>query len=198
MVSPNQHLQNQRKLFMQKPSEEIAPRLRALREAVGMDLEELARRTELPAEKIRAYESGTTEIPVSYLFVVAQVCGVDLTVLLSGGDAHLKEYSLVRKGEGLSVERRSDYQYKSLAYRFTHRRMEPFMVTVPAKEEQELTYNEHPGQEFIYLLEGRLEIRIGNNVLCLNPGDSLYFDSHIPHALRGLDGQEARFLDVLL
>ncbi|MFW6323771.1 MAG: helix-turn-helix domain-containing protein [Desulfovibrionales bacterium] len=183
---------------MQKPYEEIAPRLRALREALNLEADDLAARAGVTAEKVLSYESGESEIPVSYLYLAAQACGVDLTVLLSGGDAHLKEYSLVRSGKGLSVERRKDYQYKSLAYRFTHRRMEPFLVTVPPKEEQDLTYNSHPGQEFIHLLDGSLEIRIGENVLTLEPGDSLYFNSHLPHALRGLDGKEARFLDVIL
>jgi len=177
---------------------DIAPRLRGLREAVDMSVEELAEKTGVTAEQAASYESGEVEIPVSYLVSVAHICGVDLTELLSGGEARLHSYSLVRKNKGLSVERRKDYDYKSLAYKFVGRRMEPFMVRVPPKDEDQVTFNAHPGQEFIYLVEGRLEIRLDKNTEILEPGDSLYFSSHTPHALRGLDGKDAVFLDVIM
>lgn len=182
----------------QEAYKDIAPRLRGLREAVDMSIEELAEQTGVTAEQAAVYESGSVEIPVSYLVSVAHVCGVDLTELLSGGEARLHSYSLVRKGKGLSVERRKDYDYKSLAYKFVGRRMEPFMVRVPPKEEENMNYTTHPGQEYIYMIEGRLEIRLEKNVEILEPGDSLYFSSHTPHAMRGLDGKEALFLDVIM
>jgi transcriptional regulator with XRE-family HTH domain len=183
---------------MEQAYKEIAPRLAGLRDAMGMTVQEMADKLGASAEKVAAYESGNVEIPVSYLFKVAQECGVDLTVLISGGEAHLRQYSLVKKGEGLAVERRKDYDYKSLAYRFTGRRMEPFLIRVPSKEADQVNMASHPGQEFIYMLEGRLEVRLERSAVEMVPGDSLYFDSQTPHALRGLDGQPARFLDVIL
>jgi transcriptional regulator with XRE-family HTH domain len=180
------------------PYAQIAPRLRGLREALDLSIEEMAARIESTPDKVALYESGTVEIPVSHLFHTAKSCGVDLTVLLSGGEAHLHNHALVRKGKGMSVDRRKDYAYKSLAYSFIGRRMEPFLVTVPPKSDQELAFTEHAGQEFIYMLSGRLELRLGNQVLILEPGDSLYFTSRTPHALRGLDQAEATFLDVII
>lgn len=183
---------------MEKAYREIAPRLRALREAVGMSVEEMARAAEIDADEVRRFESGQHEIPVSFLFKAAKACGVDTTELISGAGAHLRSYSVVRKGEGLAVERRATYDYKSLAYRFAGRKMEPFLVTVPPKEPGELDFNAHSGQEFIHVMEGRLELTLGDAVLVLEPGDSLYFDSHVRHALRGLDGKPARFIDVII
>jgi len=183
---------------MEQAYKDIAPRLRGLRDALDLTVEELAAKTGVDAESIRSYESGTMEIPVGFLMKVAQACHVDLTVLISGIEPHLKGYSLVRQGEGLSVERRKDYDYKSLAYRFSGRKMEPFLITVPAKEPSEMAQVSHSGQEFIHVMEGRLELRLGSEVLELAPGDSLYFDSQTPHALRGLDGKQAVFLDVIL
>ncbi len=176
---------------------EIARRLQGLREAVDLTSEDLAGKLGLKSEKIELYESGTVEIPVSYLFEVAKLCGIDLTVLLSGSEAHLHGHALVPKGMGMNVERRKDYDYKSLAYGFAGRKMEPFMVRVPPKDEDSLTFNEHPGQEFIYVVKGKLEIRLDEKILVLEPGDSLYFTSKTPHALRGLDGQDAEFVDVI-
>ncbi|NCC24647.1 MAG: cupin domain-containing protein [Deltaproteobacteria bacterium] len=177
---------------------EIAPRLRGLRDALGLSLDEMAGDLEVSAADVESYEGGAAEIPVSYLFHVAQKYGVDLTVLISGKESHLHGFSLVKQGRGMSVERRKDYDYKSLAYRFVGRRMEPFLVTVPPREGHEATFNEHPGQEFIFGLEGRLEVVLGERVVVVEPGDSLYFTSRTPHSLRGLDGRPAVFLDVII
>ncbi|MEJ5242107.1 MAG: XRE family transcriptional regulator [Desulfomicrobiaceae bacterium] len=182
---------------MEESYTEIASRLRGLREALELSVEEVATRLEVDPDAVRRYESGTCEIPAGYLVAVAKHLGVDLTVLVSGAEAHLHRVSLVRRGKGMSVERRKDYDYKSLAYRFVGRKMEPFLVTVPAKEKEQLTFNEHPGQEFIYMLSGTLEITIGDQVYVLEPGDSLYFTSRTPHALRGIGGP-AEFLDVAI
>jgi len=185
-------------MHMEQAYKEIAPRLRGLRDALDITVEDLAARTGVSAADIGTYESGESEIPVGFLMKVAQTCHVDLTVLISGVEPHLKGFSLVRRGEGLSVERRKDYDYKSLAYRFSGRKMEPFLITVPPKTPAEMTLVSHSGQEFIHVMEGRLELRLGEEALALDPGDSLYFDSQTPHALRGLDDKHAVFLDVIL
>lgn len=176
---------------------EIAKRLRGLREALDLSTEELAKKTGFSRKEVEEYEKGDKEIPVSFLYEVAKVCGVDLTVLISGGEAHLQNYSLVKKGKGLSVERRKDYDYKSLAYKFVGRRMEPFLIKVKPKKESELNFNSHPGQEFIYVLKGELEIILDDKKIVLEPGDSFYFSSRIPHALRAIK-EEAEFLDVII
>ena len=183
----------------QQPAfKDIAPRLQGLRDAMDLTAEDMAAQLGVTPADVLRYESGASEIPVSYLFKVAQVFQVDLTVLISGKEAHLHTASLVRAGKGMSVERRKDYDYKSLAYRFVGRKMEPFVVTVPGKDRDALTFNEHPGQEFIHVLKGRLEITLGTAVHVMESGDSLYFTSRTPHALRGLDGQPAEFLDVII
>ena len=176
----------------------IATCLRGLREALDFDLAAMAAELDVSEEKVALYESGQEEIPVSYLSHVARTCHIGLTVLLTGQEAHLHSYSLVRKDKGLNVERRRDYDYKNLAYRFVGRKIEPFLVTVPCREEDEVHFCDHAGQEFIYMLKGRLEVFLGDQRHILNPGDSLYFSSEIPHGLRRLDNQPAEFLDVIL
>ncbi len=177
---------------------EVAPRLVGLRESVGMTQAELASGIGSTPELVARYESGETEIPVSHLMDVAHVCGVGLTDLLSGGQAHLQHYTVVRKGEGLSVARRKDYDYRNLASRFTGRLMEPFLVRVPPKKREEVTLISHKGQEFSYLLEGRLELHLNKDIVVMETGDCIYFNSQIPHGLRGLDDQEAVFLSVII
>ncbi|MCC8194161.1 MAG: XRE family transcriptional regulator [Deltaproteobacteria bacterium] len=177
---------------------EIAPRLFGLRESLGLTHAELAEKIGAGPELVAAYEKGDREIPVSYLMDVSHACGIDLTELLSGDEAHLQRYTVVRDGEGLSVTRRKDYDYKNLAFRFTGRLMEPFLVKVPPKEREEVNLIAHKGQEFSYMLEGRLEMHLGEDVLVLEPGDSIFFSSTIPHGLRGLDGRQAVFVSVII
>jgi len=180
------------------PVREIAMRLRGIREVTGFSPEALADVTGVSAQQVVEFESGDKEIPVSYLYEVAKACSVDLTALLTGDEARLQGYSLVRAGQGLSVDRRKAYMYQALAYRFHKPSMEPFLVTVPPKEESELDFNRHLGEEFIYMLRGRLEVRLGEDIVTLEPHDCLYFSSRTPHAMRSLDGQEAEFLDVII
>ena len=179
------------------PHKEIAARLRGLRDAMDWSEDDLAAKTGITAALVRDYESGGMEIPVSFLTDVAHAAGVRLTELITGADAHLHNYAITPKGQGLSVRRRKDYDYWSLAARMDNRIMEPFLVRVPPKEQKDLTFNSHNGQEFIYMLEGRLELWMGDKAHVLEPGDCIIFDSHIPHALRGLDNKDALFLDVL-
>jgi transcriptional regulator with XRE-family HTH domain len=176
---------------------EIAARLRGLRDAIDLTTTEMAQRVDMPEQSVIDYESGAMDIPVSYLFSVAKAFNLDPTVLMSGDESRLHSYSLVKKDNVMAVERHKAYDYHSLAHRFSNRTMEPFRVIVPPKPKEELTFNDHPGQEFIHMLSGRLEVSLGKEVLVMEPGDSLYFNSHIPHAMRGLDEQEAVFLDVL-
>lgn len=183
---------------MDKAYKEIAPRLAGLRDALGESVEQFAARVGAAPATVQLYEAAETEIPVGYLMAVSKATGVELNTLIAGSESHLVSHSVVRAGKGLSVDRRKDYDYKNLAYRFKGRKMEPFEIRVPAKAESEISYTRHSGQEFIYMLEGRLEIRIGDKVEVLEPGDSLYFDSQTPHGMRGLDGKMARFIDVIL
>ena len=176
---------------------EIAMRLRALREDENLSVSTLATQLKMSEKMIESYESGTIEIPVGYLHAISARFGVSLTALLSGEEAHLHKFCLVRKGEGFQVDRCKDYDYKSLAHLFDGRTMEPFQISVPVKPIDEITFNSHPGQEFIYMVKGELEIILDKQEIQLQPGDSLYFDSQIPHALRTLSEEPAEFIDVV-
>ncbi len=176
----------------------IAMRTRELREISGISPETLAHELGISRDAYQGYESGETDIPVNFLFQVAHRFGVELTDLLTGESPRLHVYSLVRSGAGAAFERRKQYQYRHLAYNFSHRRAEPFLVTVaPDAPDAPVSRNCHTGQEFNYVLEGRLKIVIDDHELELNTGDSLYFDSSHPHGMKALDGAEARFLAII-
>ena len=79
-----------------------------------------------------------------------------------------------------------------------NRMADPFLVTVdPKPDGTEIHLNMHPGQEFNYVLEGRMTLQIGNKQLILNEGDSLYFDANRPHGMKALDGKRVQFLAII-
>jgi mannose-6-phosphate isomerase-like protein (cupin superfamily) len=177
---------------------EIADRLRAMRESLEITPEKAAQTCDMQVEAYLEYESGEKDIPVSILHRMARHFGFDITTLLTGETPHVHTFALTRKGKGVSVKRRQSYNYESLAANFINRKADPYFVIVEPKEDPEVSFNSHPGQEFNYVLEGQLKICIGENELILNPGDSVYFDSSILHGMQAMNGRVARFLAVVL
>ena len=183
---------------MERQIIEIADRLKGMRESLEITPEKAAQTCDVQVADYLKFESGESDIPVSILHRMARHFGFDITTLLTGEEPHVHTYSLTRKGKGVTVQRRRNYNYESLAANFINRKADPYFVIVEPKEDPEMTLNSHPGQEFNYMLEGLLKIVIGNNELILNPGDSVYFDSAIPHGMQAMNGRVVRFLAVVL
>lgn len=177
---------------------EIAGRLRHMRESLEISPEKAALTCDIPVEEYLRYESGEADIPVSILHRMARHFGFDITTLLTGEMPHVHTCCLTRKGRGVVVQRRSSYNYESLAANFVNRKADPYFVIVEPKEDPEITFNAHPGQEFHYMLEGQLRVCIGEKEMILNPGDSVYFDSAIPHGMQAMNGRVSRFLAIVL
>ena len=180
---------------MQEQIKLVAERIRELRDLEGVTPEQMARDLHLDPAEYLALESGEVDIPVGILHQVAMRLRVELTTLLTGSEPRMHTYAVTRAGQGISVNRSKDYQYLALAYTFIHKRAEPFLVTVPPGP---VHPNSHPGQEFHYVLEGTLQVNIGSHAVVLEPGDSLYFDSSIAHALTALNDRPARLLAVIV
>jgi quercetin dioxygenase-like cupin family protein len=144
-------------------------------------------------------ESGTVDISVSLLHRIAQAYGVELTTLMFGDEPKMSAYFVTRKGKGISVERTKAYKYQSLAAGFSKRKADPFMVTVHPKPTDEPVYqNSHHGQEYNYVISGRLLIQINGKEMILEEGDSIYFNSELPHGMKALDDKEVKFLAIIL
>lgn len=184
---------------MEEQLKQIAERIKGLRDIFGISAADLAQELNIPLGVYQDYESGTVDIPVGVLYRIAQRFNMELSVLLTGEEPRLHTYSLTRNGRGVSVERRKEYKYQNLAYNFVNKKAEPFLVTVaPEPEEVPVHLNSHPGQEFDYLLEGTLKIVLGGNEIILNEGDSVYYDSNVPHGMKALNGKPAKFLAIIL
>jgi mannose-6-phosphate isomerase-like protein (cupin superfamily) len=181
---------------MNEQIKQIAERLRGLRDALELPVEEFAKVCNIPVEEYTQYENGEKDIPVGILHCISQQYNVELTALMFGEDPHMRSYYLTRKGQGVAMERTKAYKYQSLAAGFINRKADPFIVTVEPKDDP-IHLNMHAGQEFNLVLEGRMLFSMNGKELILNEGDSLYFDSGIPHGMKALDGHTVKFLAVI-
>lgn len=181
---------------MRDKLKDVANRIKGLRLLSGFSEDRVAGDLNIPLETYLKYENCEDDIPVSILYEIANLFEVDLTEILTGVSPKLHEASLVKRGEGLTVERLDEYAFESLAYKYAHRKIEPLLVTLLPENKPELVI--HQGQEFNYCLEGRMKVIVGSREYVLEPGDSLYFDPGKPHKMVPLDGHPAKFLTVIL
>ncbi|MDL2273107.1 XRE family transcriptional regulator [Oscillospiraceae bacterium OttesenSCG-928-G22] len=177
---------------------EIGRRLAALRDILELSAAEMANRLEMTEEEYLAYERGERDFSFSFLYNAAGVLGVDVLDLMSGESPKLSVCTVVRGGGGYEIERRKAYKYKHLAFTFRDKKAEPFLVTVEPKAEETPVLHGHAGQEFNYMVKGSMQFMIGDMSYELAEGDSVYFDSGVPHAMRALGGESATFLAVVM
>lgn len=182
---------------MAETIEEIASRVRELRELSKVTAEEMAEHLKVPLETYNCYEDGRTDIPASKLFEIGQRLDVDMNLLLTGEEARMRIFTVTRKGEGIEVERRRQYRYQNLAGKFLSKKAEFFTVTIDPRKERPASYS-HPGQEFDYVLEGSLKFSIHDHDIILNEGDSILFDSSYMHAMEAQNDRPAKMLVVVI
>lgn len=184
---------------MEDSLKQIGLRLKGLREVLEIPAEEVAELCDISLEHYLKIEAGEADPSVYRLSKISKRYGISLDVLMFGEEPRMDAYFLTRKNQGPMVERRKDYKYQSLASGFRGRKVDPFMVQVdPLPDDVKFSKNAHDGQEFDIITEGRLELTIGEKVLILEVGDSIYFDARQPHCMRALDGKPVRFLCIAI
>ncbi|MDR1742533.1 MAG: XRE family transcriptional regulator [Dysgonamonadaceae bacterium] len=178
---------------------QVGERIKGLRDALDLSPQEMAARLETTAEIIIEYEMGKKDISLSFLKRMEKEFGIDLAALMFGSEPKMNSYFITRKDKGPVVERVSAYKYQSLTAGFTDNAAEVFIVTVePKPEESDYFENIHPGQEFNFVLEGSLSFYYNGKEMILNEGDSIYFNSSLPHGMKALNGKPVRFLVAII
>jgi len=175
----------------------IGDKIRELRGKRRYTLQDLATKTGLDRSVLEEIESGEVVPPVASLIKLAQSLRVSMSYFFEEVSGKIR-ISVTRAGERVRIERRPhhhqgevDYIYESLETQKPDKHMEPLFVEFQPMETEEMVFVNHPGEEFLYLLDGTLEFRTDDRVEILHPGDSLYFESEINHSFRGLEGKPA-------
>lgn len=178
----------------------IGWRIRKLRESKRLTLEELARRTGLSKALLSKIENGKVSSPVSTLLLIAESLKVKLSYLVddNGEQAEMK-CALVRAGERLKLDRGTEdfgFYYEMLAHSKADKMMEPAVLIVKNRRKYAVTYT-HPGEEFIYVLEGKMEFIYGKKKFLMEAGDAIYFDGDVPHGGRNISACPLKVLTVI-
>ena len=179
----------------------VGERVKAVREDRNLSFQDISQRTGLDVSVLEQIESGNLAPPLGTVIKLAKALDLKMGYFISGEED--RPYTIVRKGDRKVVSRYDSkkgayygYGYESLAPHKTDRHMEPFLVSLdPAETEEERST--HDGQEFIYVLDGLMEVRLGEEIHVLKPGDAIYYDSTVPHLVKCHGDEGTKILAVL-
>jgi transcriptional regulator with XRE-family HTH domain len=181
----------------------VGEKIRNIREIRKVSLEELAERSGMDIMLVQKIEEGKNVPSLAPLIKIARALGVRLGTFLDDSDSYGPV--VVRSGEleqgvrftSQSSEAREHLSFFSLAYDKAGRNMEPFIVDIEAGKQSDFMLSSHEGEEFIYVLEGVVEINYGKEIYKLGKGDSIYLDSIVLHNVHAGNNQSARILAVI-
>jgi transcriptional regulator with XRE-family HTH domain len=183
---------------------DIGQKIRTLRRRKTLTLKNVSDRTGLSKPLLSQIENNLTAPPIATLLKISKALGVAIGHFFQERVSS-ERISIVRAGDrATAVRRRGNlgddrvgYRYEALAGSMSDKNMEPFLVDIEPRNPEDLIFYQHRGEEFIFVLEGRLEFRGGDQVINLDVADSIYFDSSIAHALRGLGDLPAKAIGVI-
>jgi quercetin dioxygenase-like cupin family protein len=170
-------------------AQSLGEKVRAMRKKLKMDLDQLADKTGYKADYLEEIEEGKLSPPVGALIQISRALAMDSATLLA---------------EDKKVERRRNYRKRTKAYSYKNltpgaedKHLWAYLVTLEPKKEHEMVAYQHEGEEFVYVLEGRVEIMVGEEANIVKKGGSLHFNSSVPHNLKNLSTKQAKLLVVV-
>ncbi len=181
--------------------QEMAGRIRELREIENLTTAEMAQKTDVTEQEYIACEEGRSDLNFAFIYRCALAFNVDVTDIIEGYSPTLKSYTVTRKGQGQKIEQAHGMTYYSLASAFQNRIAEPLYVRSVYSEEaqhRDIELTTHAGQECDLIIEGHLKVQVGEHKEVLGPGDSIYYDSSTPHGMIAVDGQDCIFYAIVL
>ncbi|MCK8601536.1 helix-turn-helix domain-containing protein [Desulfoferrobacter suflitae] len=181
----------------------IGDKMKEMREKHRYTFQDLAAKTDLSKEYLTQVENNEVDPPVATLLKLAKALNVSMSYFFQD-QAGSEKIAVTRASERTRVERRPHHQpgevnyiYEALEAKKAEKQMQPFLVEFPPQDTSDMVFVSHEGEEFLHLLDGRLEFRSTDRVEVLDPGDSIYFESDVSHSFRCLSEQPARAIVVV-
>ena len=181
----------------------IGQKIKELRQKKHLTLQDLATKTQIDKVALSSIEGDEAVPPLGTLLKLARALDVSMAFFFED-EVQIERLSVTRSGERVRVKRRPhhqegevDYVYESLEPKNPKKHMEPFLVEFQPMETAAMVFMSHAGEEFHFVLEGKMEFRTDDRVEVLYPGDSLYFESEMNHSFRGLDDKPARSIVIV-
>ena len=182
----------------------VGEKIKALRESKQISVADLVERTGLAQQQIERIENNIDIPSLAPLIKIARALGVRLGTFLDDQDGNgavvcrsheRTDNSISFSNNAMSA--RTHMQYHSLSASKADRHMEPFIIDINQTDENAYELSSHEGEEFIYVMDGVVEIAYGKKKHVIEAGDSIYYDSIVPHHVHGFEGQAARILAVV-
>ena len=181
--------------------QEMAQRIKTLREIVGLSTLDMATKTGVEESEYIACETGKKDLNFAFLYRCALALNVDVTDIIEGTSPRLVGYTVTRKGDGQEIQKAHGMTYYNLASAFKNRIAEPLYVISQFDEEaqeKDIQLTTHIGQECDIVVSGTLKVQVGNHVEILREGDSIYYDSSTPHGMIATGNGDCIFYAIVL
>ena len=183
----------------------IGAKIKNIRESKQLSIEEVAERSGLGIEQIERIEGNLDFPSLAPLIKIARVLGVRLGTFLDDqaelGPVVCRKKDSEADGIGFTnnaTQGHKHMDYHSLSQDKSGRHMEPFLIEIaPSEEGEDFILSTHEGEEFIYVLNGVVEINYGKNTYILEEGDSIYYDSIVAHHVHAAADNKVRILGVV-
>lgn len=176
----------------------ISKQLKQVRLEKELTLEELAQRTGFTKGLLSKVENNKVSPPLSTLMKITRALDVSLSELFRAAEES-RRIEVVRKKDRISSAGTSGdgYSMNSLIQEFPDQKFEPVLVTIENPDTYQVKFYEHPGQEFIYILSGKIKYLFGDEEYFVEAGDSLYFNANVPHGAVPQKGEKVEYLSIL-
>lgn len=182
----------------------VGEKIKSLRETKEISIAEMAERTGLAEEQINRIENNVDIPSLAPLIKIARALGVRLGTFLDDQDEmgavicrKQEETDSTISFSNNAMDARTHMKYQALAKSKSDRHMEPFIVNIEATNDTDFTLSSHEGEEFIYVMDGIIEVCHGKKKHIIKAGDTIYYDSIVPHHVHGYEGQAAKILAVV-
>lgn len=181
----------------------VGSKIKSLRESKLLSIEEISERSGLSKEQIESIENDEHLPSLGPLIKIARALGVRLGTFLDDNDelgpvvCRAEERDSSISFSNGATDARKHMEYHSLAKQKAGRHMEPFIIDIQPSEDRNFKLSAHEGEEFIYVMQGQLEIDYGKQTFVLNEGDSIFYDSIVEHHVHGVVGKAAKILAVV-
>ena len=192
-------------LFMANSNTVVGSKIKGIRESKGLSLEEVAERSGLSLDQITSIETDQNLPSLGPLIKIARALGVRLGTFVDDNDALGPVVCRAEERESKSsisfsngaADARKHMEYHPLAQQKAGRHMEPFIIDINPEDEPNFQLSAHEGEEFIYVMQGEVEIVYGKDTYSLKEGDSIFYDSIVKHHVHGAPGKSAKILAVV-
>ena len=183
----------------------IGHKIKGLRESKNLTIEEISERSGLTVEQISSIENDVNLPSLGPLIKIARALGVRLGTFMDDSDAlgpvvcraaDREKESSISFSNG-ATDARKHMEYHPLAQQKAGRHMEPFVIDINPEETPNFQLSAHEGEEFIYVMQGEIEIVYGKETYSLKEGDSIFYDSIVKHHVHGAPGKSAKILAVV-